>query len=362
MSQLLSRILKPIVYKNVLRHNKNIVRWCSSKPHYPFLLIDHIPKVGVGDSSDGRLEIRSDCDSNKEVLIKDEDLAEEVVEAMNNEFITYDHLFFMEKFEHLPRLPNGSQIQNIAMSCRPGLNNEDWVAAVEFSGSHQLRFYRHKDPRWIDIETTHESVSPYSSLMYSKKDQRFYVPTPGCSYLCSFDLNFKEKDKPEFIEVRKNYLPKNGDEFYMYDLAEMNFSTRTHHFVESPSGEQFLISWYYEDDAEVDRGKLNLKIFHKTKKFKVFREDTKLSDRRRKFMSYTEDIGDLCIFLGRDEPLCVPASSSPGLKPNCIYFVGYNYGVYDITENFCTFFEGKDLKLRSLRDPYWPHPLSLTPY
>lgn len=144
------------------------------------------------------------------------------------------------KKSQVPPLPKGSQIQNIAMSCRPYLNNiEDWVVAVKFSGS-QLRVCRHKDTRWTDIETTHESISPYSNLMYSKKDKRFYVPTPGCNYLCSFDLNFKEKVKPEFVEVRKKDVPK----YDLFELIQMSKLTKTDHMVESPSGEQFLISRY----------------------------------------------------------------------------------------------------------------------
>lgn len=245
-----------------------MVRWCSSTPYYPFLLIDHLLKVG--DSSDGRIERGSESEGEKEVVIKDEELAEEVHKSMNIQFIQrrpdiqmVDKRFigeidnvrlYMDYIQELqelhsiskhrktlqfPPLPKGSQIQNIAMSCRPDLNNEDWVVAVKFSGS-QLRLYRHKDKRWIDIETTHESISPYSSLMFSKKYQRFYVPTPGCNYLCYFDLNFKEGDKTEFVEVRKKDLPK----YELYELEEINRYTRTDHMVESPSGEQFLISWY----------------------------------------------------------------------------------------------------------------------
>ncbi|VVB08124.1 unnamed protein product [Arabis nemorensis] len=354
-----------------------MVRWCSSTTYYSFLLIDHILKVG--DSSDGRIERGSESEVQKEVLIKDEELAKEVRNSMNNEFIqkrpeihmvdnTGNVRLYMEYIQEIhsiskhqkiyqnfqfPTLPKGSQIQNLAMSCHPDLNNEDWVVAVKFSGS-QLRLYRHKDPRWIDIKTTHESISPYSSLMFSKKDQRFYVPTPGCKYLCSFDFNFKEKDKPEFVEVRKKDFPK----YELYEWEEIHGCTRTDHMVESPSGEQFLISWYYEDEFEFYKGLLT--VIHKTRRFMVFKEDEELTDKKRKFMSYTEDIGDLCTFLGRDEAFCIRASSYPGLKPNCIYFVGHNYGVYDITTQTCTLFFGKGL--RSIEFPYWPHPLSLTPY
>ncbi|KAL1193757.1 hypothetical protein V5N11_029909 [Cardamine amara subsp. amara] len=383
MSQHLNRILKPLVYKTVLRHN-NMVRWCSSMSSYPsFLLIDHI--INVGDSSDGRVERLESYDEHQ-VFINDSKLVEEVCDTMNLDYkqrgqdihmvedpdeigwvkdpkysdnvcLYLNYISSRERFFDFPPLPKGSQIQNIAMSSRPGINNiEDWVVAVKYSG-YKMKLYRHnKDLRWIDIETTYESISPYSSLMYSTKDQRFYVPTPGCNYLCSFDLNFKEKDKLEFVEVRKIGLPK----YELYELKELSYLTRTDHMVESPSGEQFLISWYYADEMEY-RKPLNSEVIHKTKKFMVFREDEELSDKKRKFMSHTEDIGDLCIFLGDGEALCVPASSAPGLKPNCIYFTGNNYGVFDITTQMCTLFYTEKSPLRSTGFPYWPHPLSFTP-
>ncbi|XP_019095559.1 PREDICTED: uncharacterized protein LOC104763065 [Camelina sativa] len=257
---------------------------------------------------------------------------------------TYEIFYF-------PPLPKGSQIQNLALSSRPDINNEDWVLAVKFSAS-KLKLYKkkkkkNKDFRWIDIETTHESISPYSSLMYSMKDQRFYVPTPGCNYLCSFDLNFKEKDKLEFVEVRKTVLPK----YELYELQEIDAFTRTDHMVESPSGKQFLISWDFGDDFRL----------HNTKKFKVFRVDEKIADRKTKYIYHTDIIGDLSIFLGRGEAFCVKASTTPGLRPNCIYFMGHNYGVFDITTQTCTLFSTDEGLLSSTEFPSWPHPLSLTP-
>ncbi|KAG7536223.1 hypothetical protein ISN44_As13g001830 [Arabidopsis suecica] len=382
MPQLFSQILKPFVNKNVFRHNIMVRTWRSStQGHgcYPIMLIDHILKVG--DSSDGRIERGDESLGEKEVLIKDPKLAEVVRSTMNiilnqrgqdihmvekteytlPKFIDNVHLYMeyvssrkITKNFYFPSLPKGSQVQNIAMSSCPDINNEDWVMAVKFSGS-KLKLYRHnKDFRWIDIETTHESISPHSSLMYSKKDQRFYVPAPGCNYLCSFDLNFKEKDKLEFVEVRKKDLPK----YELFELMEMNAFTRTDHMVESPSGEHFLISWYYGDEFELYK---TLTVIHKTKSFKVFREDEQLTDRKTKFMSYTENIGDLCIFLGHGEAMCVPASTIPGLKPNCIYFAGHNYGVFDITTQTCSLFSTDEGLLSSTQFPSWPHPLSLTP-
>lgn len=58
----------------------------------------------------------------------------------------------------------------------------------------------------------------------------------------------------------------------------------------------------------------------------VFRQDGMSKD-----FGYTEDIGDLCIFLGASEAFCLTASMYPGLKPNSIYYIGHGLGSYDLT-------------------------------
>lgn len=58
-------------------------------------------------------------------------------------------------------------------------------------------------------------------------------------------------------------------------------------------------------------------LFIKTCKIMVFRQDTE-----KGIGAYTEDIGDLYIFVGDNEPFCLSASDYPGLKPNSVYFDG----------------------------------------
>lgn len=77
--------------------------------------------------------------------------------------------------------------------------------------------------------------------MYSKKDQRFYVPTPGSDYFYSLDPNSKENDHPEFVDMFPDYLP---EEHLDHDADEINSCATTVHFVEVASGEQFFVKWY----------------------------------------------------------------------------------------------------------------------
>ncbi|CAH8266248.1 unnamed protein product [Arabidopsis lyrata] len=111
----------------------------------------------------------------------------------------------------------------------------------------------------------------------------------------------------------------------------LNSCYRTQQLVESPSGQRFLVKWYVQSLSRYVKSLMLRSVkfnFGGTKLFMVFREEEDMN------MCYTEDIGDLCIFLGNNEPFCVKASSFPGLNPNSIYFLGEGYGegygVYDI--------------------------------
>ncbi|KAF2576337.1 hypothetical protein F2Q70_00002091 [Brassica cretica] len=116
--------------------------------------------------------------------------------------------------------------------------------------------------------------------MYSKKDQRFYVPTPGSDYLYSLDPNSKENDHPEFVDMFPDYLP---EEHLDHDVDEMNS--------------------FFKDQLEIDDKGLE-QVTRRTRQFMVFRaEDHPRIEEHRKELLYTEDIGDFCIFLGQDVAL-----------------------------------------------------------
>ncbi|VYS63927.1 unnamed protein product [Arabidopsis thaliana] len=351
MSKLIiNRIFKPSVCKNFLRHTNirlfssathtstKVNQPFSSKPAFPFLLIDYILN-NPNSSSDGRVTTNV-YGNEKEVLIKDKDLKEEVCDAMtvgfsrdglrvelcgNHGDVCSPTIFYKptdpeleDLTVDLPPLPMGSQIQSLVMSSLPK-RDKNWVVVVKLLGS-QLK-------------------------------KKFYVPTPGGNILCYLDPHSEDDDLIDFVELEFDDLPKS----VFQELADVSTCSRTDHLVESPTGQLFLVKWYGEDLEDID----NTTLYNVTRKFMVFKEGEKPSCVYTKKMIYTEDIGDLCIFVGHSEAFCVPASSSPGLKPNCIYFVGYNFGVYDLTTKTCTMFLTKDDNpLRKLEFPYWPPPAS----
>lgn len=134
-------------------------------------------------------------------------------------------------------------VWSVAMSSCPD-DDEDWVVGIKSLGD-QLSFCRpRRDLRWTKI-TTPFDFFPTSNLMYSKRDERFYLPGLGGHHLLSYDLNFDKKAyKPEFHELQFRDFPRSLES--ELDLSELfSSSTRTEHLVESPSGdERFLVKWY----------------------------------------------------------------------------------------------------------------------
>ncbi|CAA7060315.1 unnamed protein product [Microthlaspi erraticum] len=394
MSQLIiSRLLKPSISRNVLRR-ANVRLFSStsasdsdddettgnglfySRTPYPFLFIDHI--LNNPDSPDGRVKkYYDDVDKlgrSTGIIINDKTLAEEVCNAMTAgfsrdglQFWRYGDNGFSISYKpsnrklkdmtvYLPDLPTGSKIQSLAMSSLPN-REKDWVVGVTLSGSRLSICRPFGSCKWIDFKSRNPCMDPLSSLMFSKRYKSFYIPSPGGNFLCFLQKPFEELD---YCDLVFGDLPNS----VLQDSAKVSSCSRSDHPVESPTGDIFLVKWYSEDVERYENNESNMStLTRETKKFMVFRqEETDSCYMYEKTMIYTEDIGDLCIFLGHSEAYCVPASSSPGLRPNCIYFVGRNFGVYDLTTKTCTTFY-TDLPaystfpkhpLRKTEFPYWP--------
>lgn len=62
----------------------------------------------------------------------------------------------------------------------------------------------------------------------------------------------------------------------------------------------------------------------------LFRQDPE-----QRIGSYTEDIGDLCIFLGKSEAFCMSATEYPGLNPISVYYACMlrRFGYYYLSSN-----------------------------
>ncbi|KAL0737111.1 hypothetical protein Bca4012_013321 [Brassica carinata] len=280
----------------------------------------------------------------KEILIRDLKLREEVLEAMTSGFLRNQSFRFSDSY-------------------------------LSGSGNKSHIFLKHKpsNPELTERSLEYYVLQERLKVLHSLTWRQPFV---------LFGSQLQEDDKPRFLRIGFEDYPKSA----VSELEELNSCSRTDHLVESPTGELFYIKWYGEEyegedlDEDENYNDVVRSVTHKTKKFMVFREkETGYAEENKneviinteeddKTMTYTEDIGDLCIFVGHSQAYCVPASSSPGLKPNCIYFVGYSFGVYDITTKTGTTFFTKEadeddneiVPLRRLDFPYWPPPFPIS--
>nr|VDD21525.1 unnamed protein product [Brassica oleracea] len=211
-------------------------------------------------------------------------------------------------------------ITNVSMSSSSPENNEDCVVAVKFLGP-QLSFCKpagkSSKPEWTNIKI--ENPCFYSSrVMFSKKDNMFRIPGSGGHLIGTLDL-CEPNDKLKLQCVGfENFPPK-----LPTPVRElMDSCCMSQHLVEStPTGETFLVKQYRKTAEGVAR--------MKTEYLMVF----KLDDEGNAL--YTEDMGDLTMFLSKSEPFCIPSTSFPGFKPNRVHILDFEetacYDVGDIS-------------------------------
>ncbi|CAA7060807.1 unnamed protein product [Microthlaspi erraticum] len=199
-------------------------------------------------------------------------------------------------------------VTNIAMSCSSP-EEDDCVVAIKFLGP-QLSFCRpaQRNSQWINIEIRNSSF--YSSpVMFSKKDEMFRMPSSGGHLIGSWDLH-RHMHKPKLLNVRFRNLPKLTKS--MCQLLDSCY--RSEHLVESPGGcGTFMVKWYRKKTRGLHK--------MKTKAVMVF----KLDDQGNAV--YTQDIGDVSIFLSRSEPFCVSTAAGSYLSPvdpNHVYIQDYD--------------------------------------
>ncbi|CAN6850354.1 unnamed protein product [Brassica oleracea] len=218
---------------------------------------------------------------------------------------------------------------NVSMSSSSPEDDEDCVVAVKFLGP-QLSFCRPAEskPEWTSVKLENPCFHS-SRVMFSKKDKVFRIL--GCEdhLIASCGLFSKR----EHFVVRRG----GGRKRYASErAAERDFLDsfcKSEHLVESPTGETFLVEQY--------------------KKKRIVKEG--VARMRREFLIvykldnggtpvYTQDMGDVTMFLSKSEPFCVPSTSFPGLRRNYIHIldvdeiVGYDVGDISIAAASGTFY------------------------
>ncbi|XP_010422865.1 PREDICTED: uncharacterized protein LOC104708075 [Camelina sativa] len=188
-------------------------------------------------------------------------------------------------------------VTNVAMSSSSP-EEEDCVVAIKFLGP-QLSLC--KGSKWTNIRIKDPSFFT-SHVMFSQRYQMFSLPASGCDHMASWDF----KGEPKLQKLHFQNLPR----LTKTEKEHLFSCYRTPHLVESSAGETFLVIWY----RSCAYGMENL-VGLETKGFRVFRIG------KEGKATYTEDIGDLCIFLSNSESFCLLASSFPGLERNYIYYL-----------------------------------------
>ncbi|CAN8314261.1 unnamed protein product [Cochlearia groenlandica] len=212
---------------------------------------------------------------------------------------------------HSPR------IINVSLSTPFPHQDKDYIVCVAFFGSKLSYCMPNRDSEWTTINIPF-CYHTNSHVVYSMTHQMFYLLAMGCAYMVALDLK-NNNNNPNFLKLDFENLSS----IRIQEWEILASCVRSDYIVESFSGQRFIVQWYIEPNEILDMPR----VLEETKRFMVF----KIEEGRRIIAKYTEDIGDLCIFIGRNETFCLEASKYPGLRPNSIYYACYGFGLYDIS-------------------------------
>ncbi|CAA7059507.1 unnamed protein product [Microthlaspi erraticum] len=276
MSRLLSK-LSPLI------HKKSVRSFSSSR-------------TGPCASICSTVEPSPDGGNVGEVLLKDGSV---VISDFLNPFASKSppQTIHLPPFTCLPHCQ--TQVMcNVAMSSSPEpYDDKDWVVGIKFLGKQLSLCRPRRDLRWTNISVPFDSWE-YSSLMFSKKDKRFYLPVPGSNYLCSWDLNFKKDSNPKFHELVLHDLPHMHRPDGNSLIPIPGRITGSSHLLANVSLSNGAYTEYKHTDGFIVPTAM------------VFREEDRKDGRIN--MRYAEDLGDNGIFISKAEDFCVATSSNRG--------------------------------------------------
>ncbi|CAH8390869.1 unnamed protein product [Eruca vesicaria subsp. sativa] len=224
-------------------------------------------------------------------------------------------------------------VSSMALSASP----EQQDCVVAFKSRKLVSLCRPGDSVWTHIEVPFVASS---EIMYSTKDCKFYLNRRESDEEGPIDLiNNSSSSLDKFPQVSLYQRFPNSD--IPKSIKDQVTSTiMSQYVVESPSCDSsFIVYWCNEYlnqkekwESTRQKGPPYKPSHFRTnpKGFVVFRQDAE-----QRMGSYTEDIGDLCIFLSRGVAFCVSATQYPGLKPNSIYYASFQtgFGFYDLSSN-----------------------------
>ncbi|VVA96713.1 unnamed protein product [Arabis nemorensis] len=206
--------------------------------------------------------------------------------------------------------------------------NEDFVIAVKFYGS-RLCLCRVGDSEWTRVDVPCPSFHS-STVMFSERDRRFYLNNCNPDYTGPTD--FTPGSLTPVCGYKRFFFSNFPSE--MPEMRHSRFRIQQQLVESSSSGQSFIVCWFVErctNKGEVvpweDKSYNKKDLCKKTHKIMVFRQD-----QEQGVGPYTDDIGDLCIFLGDNEAFCLSSKDYPGLNPNSVYFAGHGsgFGVCDL--------------------------------
>ncbi|KAL3629341.1 hypothetical protein CASFOL_026563 [Castilleja foliolosa] len=243
-------------------------------------------------------------------------------------------------------------VDKLILTCSPDEDEENCRAVMINGFGHMLAICcPGKSKEWTMMRDEERGNRAYEDCVYSTSRKLLYGLT-NSSGLETWDLG--DPSSPKLIKVDKHTY--NYSSFQMFLRLMCLYSK----FLVVAGEDLLLVVQYIADVGpdgscfdDIDELPRPDKLRHMTIRFDVFKHDPKKG--RFKFVDSSSSLGGFAIFVGQHyDAVAIPATRSPELKPDSIYFTdGYWEGPldgYDSNDDNDERFDGRDIGIYSYRD------------
>lgn len=256
-----------------------------------------------------------------------------------NDLLAYAHNNYRLKIFH------DFIIQKVVFSPKPTIHS--YIAMILYGNDPEIAYTKASNDKWIFLGMSSTMKYYYEDIMYHHG--KFYSITNEYE-VQAFDLSGDYPVMMLLVEGLAHSIE------YLDNISDSTINDMYNKYLAcSSTGEMFLFLWHRDHTYHPNNG-----VLPRPKDFMLMKVKPETSQR----WATTKDMGNMCLFIGSNNPILIPSKDLEGLKGDHIFSIETflneevdqytrNIGYFDLKEERWESFSESSQSPLYLRPPIW---------